>query len=104
MAIKLETVAPISLAISNNPYQLSADPLRVVSVTISADAANTAKIYIGDETVTASSGIELSPGESAVISTPLRPSGSEEFLLNEIYVVASTSGQLARAAVWRRKS
>lgn len=103
MAVLLQTLDPVTLTLSNNPYPISSFQFPIVSVTISADATNTGRIYIGDSTVTPANGIDVGPGESALISTPLRPSGSEEFHLDEIFVTTSTAGSKIRISAWRRR-
>lgn len=103
MALKLQTVDPVSLVSSSTPYPLYDEDLRVVSATISAPTDNDGTVFIGDDTVTPSTGIALAPGESAVIETPNRPSGNDEFSLNEVYVTCLTAGQSVNIAIWRKK-
>lgn len=104
MALKLKTLAPVTLSSSNTAYALSTtDEVPYVSITISADSTNTGSVYLGDDTVTPTNGQEIRPGEAALINTPIRPSGSEEFHVTEIYVTTATAGSKVRIVGWRRK-
>lgn len=101
--VKLQTLTPVTLVSSNVATPVSTFLYPVVSITICADSANTGKIFVGDETVTSDSGIEVGAGETALISTPLRPSGSEEFLMTEVFVITATAGSKFRIVAWKRK-
>lgn len=103
MAIRLETLPVITMSSSNVPVQLSSTATRVTSVTIQADRTNSASIYLGDSSVTTSTGMEIVPGETAEVTADNVRAGSEEFLLSDLYLVSGTSGMIARAAVFRRK-
>lgn len=103
MAVKLTTLDPVTVVVGGTPYPLFPSDLRVVSLTVVADAANVGNVYIGDQSVSASNGTPLGPQDSALIETPVRPSGNEEFLVNEVYVTSSTSGNKVRVVAWKRR-
>jgi len=100
--IKIETLTPLIL-VSNTPTQLSSLNTPVTSVTIQADIDNAGHIYFGDSTVTSSTGQIIFKGGAVPITADNRPGGSEEILLSEIYVLATTGGDKVRLNVFRRK-
>ncbi len=75
----------------------------VVSVTVQADNGNVGTGVVGGVGVTFTSGNTLGPGDSAVIDAPILRGAPEEFLLSNIKVTSSTTGDKFRVAAWRKK-
>lgn len=103
MAVQLQTYDPITVTVANTAYPLSSEHIAVVSVTVQAEFTNTSKILVGSSNVSSSNAIEVPAGDTALIMTPQRPSGSEEFYLDEVFVTSTTSGDKARVVAWKRK-
>ena len=100
MAVKLQALAPVTLTLSNTAYQLSSTPMAVTSVTLQASYSNAAKVCFGDSAVTASSGLEIPPGDTAEITADVK---GQEFYLDEVYLISSSAGQVVRAVAFVRK-
>lgn len=103
MAVQLQTFDPVTVAVANTAYPLSSEAIPVVSVTIQAEFTNVSKLLVGSSNLDSSNAIEIPPGDTAMVITPVRPSGNEEFLMNEIFVTSTTSGDIARIVAWRRR-
>lgn len=104
MAVKLVTLPNVTLTNSGTAYQIYGQPLAVTSVTIQADFTNGAKIALGGEGVTSTTGVEIPPGDTATIQADASSGRSaEEFYLNDIYVCSSMAGQVVRITAFTRK-
>lgn len=89
MALVLKTLPQATVATAGTAVQLTTGTFsNVVSIIVSAPAANTGNIYIGDSGVLATRGIEVVKGTSVTIQAPT----SEMIDLNKIYANAATSG------------
>lgn len=104
MSTKLTTFSRASLASSNVAQQVASSAIAVASLTIQAESTNTGSIFIGDSTVTTTSGIEVGPGDCAVLEGPLGPRGPEEFLISEVYIVGANAGDKVRLSAFRRRN
>lgn len=102
MAGLLQTFPLITL-VANVPQKLSSDHIAVTSLTVQAEDGNIGNIYIGDENVTTTSGIILAEQDPAVVRVGNRGHGAEEFYIDEVWVVTSTSGNKCRVAAFRRR-
>ena len=105
MAIKLQTLPAVTgigtaTAISPPP---GIDELRVTSLTLQAENGNTGSVYVGDEDVTTSTGLILDEGDAMVVTADMIGSSSEEFMVNEVYVISATGTNTVRAACFRRR-
>lgn len=101
--IKLSTLPPVTLASAGTATPVSTTSLRVTSLTIQSDKSNTASMYLGSDSVTVASGLEIVPGETAEVTADNVRAGSEEFDVSEIYLITGTSGQMFRAGVFIRR-
>jgi hypothetical protein len=102
MAGLLKTFPQITL-VANVPQKLAVDHIAVESLTVQAEGGNIGDIYIGDSTVTVNSGVILAERDPALIKYGQRGHGSEEFYVDEIYVVTGTTGNKARVAAFVRR-
>lgn len=103
MAIQLKTLTPITFT-SGVRVPASTDHIAVTSLTIQADDDNTGNIYVGDVTVTAATGLELIGGNTCEITgDQVGRGGAEEFFLDEVFLISSTTGAQAELACFRRK-
>ena len=103
MAVQLQTLDPITVAIANQAYPLSDEHISVTSVTIEAEFTNVSHIAIGSSVVTTTNGIQVPKGDTALIEGPRRPTGSDEFFLDEVFVTSSSAGDGVRIVAWKRK-
>lgn len=104
MAVKVQTLPPVTVASAGTAVAVGSTAIAVTSLTIQAEDDNTGSLFIGDATVSSTNGLELVPGATAEITADSIGRGqSEEFYINEIYVNATTSGDTARAAAFRRR-
>lgn len=103
MARKIKTFPVVTCAVSNTPVQVYPDVWWVLNVTIQAESTNTGNIYVGDETVTTTTGVPVAPGDTCEIDVPVGGRNFDEISLNDIYIVSSTSGNKARVIAEVRK-
>lgn len=99
----LLTTFPQLTLVANTPQPLSTDQIAVTSVTVQAEDGNVGNIYLGDSSVTTSTGIILAEQDPAVIEVGNRGHSAEEFYLNEVYVVSGTSGNKCRISAFKRR-
>jgi hypothetical protein len=102
MALQLSNIGPIEVVVGGERYPLSDAVLYAASITVQADYDNVGRIAIGGPDVTGDNGIEIAPGESAVIEFPASTSIREEFDVSTIYLTSATSGDTARAVIIKR--
>lgn len=90
-------VSPIQVTIATSGTELqlvAADVQKVLAVYLSAPAANTGTVYIGDADVSTSRGIAIIKGTTQVINAP-----EGDFLdLRNIWVDAATNGDKLNVA------
>lgn len=104
MAVKLFTLAQVSVASAGTRVQVSATSTPVSTIIFAAPAANTGKIYIGDSDVSATRyAFEVSPGAAAAISADYAGGSGEEFILSDFYVDAATSGDDLNVSYVKRR-
>lgn len=95
MIAKLISPAQVTVTTSGTEVRLVAAAVQqVVKIYLSAPAANTGTIYIGDSDVSTSRGIALIKGETMEISAP-----QGEYLdIHNIWADAATSGDKVNVA------
>lgn len=99
MALKLKTLPQVTVATSGTEQSLTASYISNVEVVyVSAPAANTGAIYIGDSDVAVGRGIELAKGTSYTISAPK----GEMIDIRSIYVDAATNGDKVNVTYLQR--
>jgi len=103
MAVQLQTLDPVTVVSAGTAYPLSAVHTAVTSVTIQAEFTNVSKLVVGASNVSSANGVEVPPGDTALIMVPERGKASDEFFLDEIFITSTTSGDKARIVAWRRK-
>jgi hypothetical protein len=103
VAVQLVTLPLVTIAAGGTAERLSSSGIAVTAVTIQASLDNTGSIYVGDSTVDADTGIVVAPGDACTVEAPVGRHGPEEIVLNEIYVVSSTTGDSCRVAAFRRR-
>lgn len=103
MAVILTTFPQLTLT-ANVAQPLSLDHLAVASATVQAEDGNIGNIFIGASGVTTSTGVILAEQDPAVIEAGNRGHGSEEFYLDEVYVVSGTTGNKCRVAAFVRRA
>lgn len=94
MAQKTKIFTAVTIATAGTRQQLTATSTAVLSVIVQADSLNTGKIYVGDSSVSSSSGIELAAGEAFVIEPQYF--GDNEINLSDIYLDTATNNNVAR--------
>lgn len=102
MSIKLVTLPALTLS-AGVATKISTEHVGVTAISFQADDSNVGNIYIGDSTVTSSTGMILSKGNTASLSGDSSRGWSEEFHLDEVYVVASSSNDIVRLSCFKRK-
>jgi len=102
MAIKIQTLPNIT-GIGTAP-QVNPNHIAVTSLTLQSEDDNTGDIYIGDSSVTVGTGLILVPGATAEITADgIGKGGADEFFIDEVYLISSTSANVVRAAAFRRR-
>ena len=82
--------------------QLTTAGLTSPSVTIQALKGNTGVVYVGDELVSATNGIELSPGDSMSLGNNVLGSGDTKISLKDIWLDVATSADDVYAIYYER--
>jgi len=104
MAVRIRTLTTVTIAVSGTPQTISSTVEdRAASVLIQAHPSNSSFIWIGDSTIAVNKGISLQPGESVEIAGSERPSGTDEFYIDEIFVDATTGGDRALITAFGRR-
>lgn len=104
MALKIYTVDPVTIASGGVAYQIYPTQLFAASITIQAGYDNVGRISVGDDSVTPSNGIQVAPGESAVIEYSVGSARhTEEFDLSKIYVTSASAGDIVRVSYIKRE-
>ena len=103
MAVKLTSIANVTVAAAGTAIQIYNVPLLVNSVFIQAHENNTGNIYIGDENVSSGQGTAIGPGQPFQYSANPQLSLLSEFYINDIWVDAEISGDKVRVAYLKRK-
>jgi hypothetical protein len=104
MALQIFTLPNVTIAIGSQAYPITADAgLAAGSVTLQADYDNVGKISVGSADITTGTGVQLSPGETAVIEPPANSKATDEFLLFLIYVTSASSGDVVRPSYIKRR-
>lgn len=104
MAVKLTTMAAVTVATAGTRQQISASNLYALSVAIQAKKANTGKIYVGDSSVSSTRGHELAAGETYIVDGQGKPNSLEEVNLADLYVDAQTNGEGVNVTYVARRS
>jgi len=101
-SLRLVTGSVITISSGGTAEALSDTSLPLSSLSIQAAPSNTGTIYIGDSSVTTSSGFGcLAAKDSTEISVEsLFKTG--EFDLKDIYVISATTGDKVRIAYFRK--
>lgn len=102
MALKLYTLAQITVATSGTEQQVSATATPISTLVVTAPAANTGKIYVGDSDVSTTRGIEVAPGATVSITADYSGTG-EELILSDFYIDAATDGDKANVSYMKRR-
>jgi LysM repeat protein len=91
-ALKLFTLADVTVTTAGTRVQVSGSDLYVYSVSVQAKKANTGKIYVGDSSVSSSRGYQLEPGEVITLNG-FDGKATEEFNVTDLYVDATVNGE-----------
>lgn len=100
--LKFKTLPAITVATAGDAQPISSSSLNAYSVVITSLTANTGTQYLGDETVTSSTGQTFGPGDCMELDAP-DVRGVDQFDLSKIYVDSSVSGAVFRIAAWVRE-
>lgn len=106
MAVKMMTgsVIPVPVAGTAVPLDAATPTARAASsVLIQAEFGNTGTIYIGDSTVTTTTGFALCPGDSMEISGDNRTFGQDEVIVNDLFVNADSAGDKVRVGFFVKR-
>lgn len=103
MAIKLFTLADVTVTTAGTRVQITTTETPVSSVVFTAPAANTGVIYIGDSSVAAARGIEIAKGTSVTINQDMARSAGEEYVLSDFYADAATNGDKVKVSYVKRR-
>lgn len=74
---------------SGTPQPLSLVPVTPTVWSVKAPSANTTTIYIGDNTVTTTTGYPLAPGDSIEVDRRPQPGATYDLTPADLYVVGS---------------
>jgi hypothetical protein len=88
----------VAVTVGTTRVQLQASEVGAIKfgVMIQADKANSGNVFIGDDTVTTSIGIELDAGESISLADIGVAKGIHEWDLTKIYAIADGAAQKIR--------
>jgi hypothetical protein len=103
MSVKLQTVSSVTTAVDNTAISLSASQVLTTTLTVQAEATNTESVFVGGSSVTTASGLELEPGDVMEIEGPNTRGITEEFDVQDCYIISTTAGQKVRLAGFQRK-
>lgn len=103
MAVKIQTLTPVTVTNAGTAVQLSSQNIWVTGVTIQAEFTNVGKIVVGSSGVANSAGIQIPPGDVCDIEGPILRHGVEELLLSEIYINSTSNGDGVRAVAFIRR-
>jgi len=101
--IKINTLTSVTCTEANTAYPLSESRRAAASITIQADYNNAGTVCIGDSTVIPDTGLQIKPGESAVIEFTMSANFTDDFDLSDIYVTSATSGDSVRVTTITRR-
>lgn len=102
MAIKLVTIAQMTIDTAGTQEQVSTSDIPISTLIVSAPAANTGAIYVGDSDVASTRGIEVAKGTTVSISADFSGTG-EEFVLSDFWIDAATNGDKANVSYVKRR-
>jgi hypothetical protein len=104
MALKIFTLPTVTVATGSQAYAITADEgLSAASITLQADYDNVGRVSVGSADITPSTGVQIAPGETAVIEYPASAKFTDEFLLYLIYVTSASSGDKVRPSYIKRE-
>jgi hypothetical protein len=106
MAVRLITGSTVTVTAAGTAVivDTTVPPQKAVSsVLIQADFANTGRVYVGDENVTAENGYFLEPGNSIEISGDNRTLGQDEVILTDLYIDADNAGSKVRVGFFVKR-
>lgn len=106
MALEIETLSNVTVVsggIAVSVGTSTGKKFSVSSIMIQADRNNTGPITVGGPTVTATTGLELTPGGNVTI-TGDNNHVSEEIFLTDIYINSASTGNFARVSILRRRT
>lgn len=103
--IKLFTLPEATVTTAGTRVQLSATDIRITTLIVQADPANTGNIFIGDDNVASNrASAVLEPDASFVITADASGrSGWEEFTLSDFYIDSSANGDKAYVSYVKRR-
>lgn len=93
-----------TLAVTGTREQLIAMEFRVLSFIVEADEANAATVYVGDDAVSSTNGIELGAGDSVEYTIPETQDVRESLNISEFYVVGTTGDKVRVSFIERREA
>jgi len=102
VAIKLVTLPAITGIGTATP--VSSDHIAVTSLTLQSQNDNVGSIFVGGPNVTIATGLIVDEGDVTVITADNIGVGSEEFFLDEVFVISGTASNTVRAAAYRRRN
>lgn len=102
MGVRLKTVAEVTVTTAGTRVKLSETSILVYSVSIQSLSTNTGTQYVGDNAVTSSNGMIISPTDVAELDGPIGAREPHQFDLTDIYVDSSTNGAKFRVSAWIR--
>lgn len=103
MALRLFSLPNIVVATGGTTYPLSTTRLFSASVTLQADFNNVGRISVGGPEISPGQGIQISPGDSAVIEYPASAGFADEFDLSKIYITSATANDTVRITYIKRE-
>ena len=102
--VKLNTLADVTVTTAGTRVQVTSTDTPCTTVIIQAKATNTGLVIVGDSSVSASRGIELSAGEEiSIAADPSGRPGGEELNLADFWVDAATNGDKVKVAYVKRR-
>lgn len=91
--MKLKTLANIALVAAGTRQRITTENIPCTTIILGGLKANTGKIYIGDEFVSATRGTELEAGETIALTADMGGrSGADELILSDFYFDGGTTG------------
>jgi hypothetical protein len=100
--LKLVTLPSVTVVTAGAEQPASSSNLEVYSAIIISLSTNTGTQYVGDSTVTSSTGMTLAPDGSLELGVPENMRATDTFNLAEVYLDSSSDAAEFRIAAWVR--
>ena len=105
MAIKLFTLAEITVATAGTEQQVSTSEIPITTIVFTADPTNTGYIYVGDSSVSSTrAAMVLAAGQAGSMSQDMGGlAGGDEYYLSDLWVDTSVNGNKVYVSYIKRR-